>query len=383
MLIISNLLSQLGHERLQLIASAVFFICCWELAKYVIRTLTSNSKKQKPNQESWALSSDEYPELEIPASPHVEVALDPPTGLHCSNSSQPYSWESNLVHGKYIFFHPPTVDGIDQAYADYFKGKKRRWELRLQLNFKQPPPPDAEICFGTELEGYVPLNAGAKHVVDVAVAAIRAAVGGVYHTHGDDPAVTQGELEKPGCVLPLWAFDQFIVTPAGQEPPSLTDPNFPEMGQKRHKRISEFVQELEAVKSRFDTVSTYTFAFWGNSRFLDVIGWRLVGIPFVTPMDFDKLAGNPPAYAVLYNLRPDPQDEAGGRHVKSRKQYYFRAAVWSSERRPEKHRFAALTGCTDTPEPVLEPPKKKSIRRRLTGFFMKSFNCCTSRTLDQ
>ena len=38
---------------------------------------------------------------------HVELALDPPQGLHWSNPRAPYEFENEFCKGKYIFFHPP------------------------------------------------------------------------------------------------------------------------------------------------------------------------------------------------------------------------------------------------------------------------------------
>lgn len=369
---------QLIPESYQPVVFILLVVFCWEALKRVFGKVRG-SKADGPQKQEWLLGTEDFPEFEIPAHPHAELALDPPTGLICSNPSAAYPFENDFCTGKLIYFHPPTIPGVDQEYADYFKGKKRRWELRLQLQFKKPPAPDAELCFGIELDRYEALSATTKHVISISVAAMRTAVGAVYQTPGDDPDVVSGEVEKPGCVLPLWAFDQFIVTPEGRVPPSLKDPNFPNLGQKRYQRVSEFVKELEATKKTFDSTSVYTFAFWGNSRFLDVINWQLMGIPMVTPLDFDSIGGAAPCWAVLYNLRPDPEDKARGRHVQSRKQYFFRAALWSSMRRPEKKRFEALTGASNFSEPFLKGGQRgeyKSIRRRVTSALTKSLACC-------
>lgn len=307
--------------------------------------------------------------------------MDPPTGLHCSNSLDSYPFENNYCKGKYYYFHPPTTDGVDQWCADYFKGKTRLWELRIQLQFKHLPSSDSEMYFGIELEGYVPISSATKRAQSLLIAAIRSAMGGVYQSNGDDPDTCTGELEKPCTVLPLWAFDQFIVTPKDQEPPKLTDPKFPQMGKKRYKRINEFVKELDAVRSNFDTESTYTFSSWGVARFLDVINWNILGIPLITPISFNKFAGRPPVYAVLYGM--SPSSDKDGRHLTSRKQYFYRAAVWSSSMRPEKNRFDVLTG-TNSLHPLAEGSPSTKVNtglwRRASGLFNGStIACCTSR----
>lgn len=331
-----------------------------------------------------ASAAEEYPELGIPSHRHVEMALDPPQGLHWSNPRAPYEFENEFCTGKYIFFHPPTCKESEGAgvldFRKYFKGKKRVWEMRIEFTFKVPPASDAPLYFGIEMEKYVPLSQASKRVVSVAAAAIRKAVGGLYQSPGDNPADVQGELEKPVCVLPLWAFDQFIETPEGQEPPSLVDPEFPNLGQKRYQRISEYCKELDDLKGRFQAGPTYQFAFWGNSRFLDVLNWSLSGIPVLTPLDFDKLAGGPPVWAVLYTLQPnsDPKDT---RHLHSLKQFYFRCAVWASHRRPRRARFEYLTGASallrqDT-DGAESPRAAPTLRQRMGRALKEPLACCS------
>merc|ERR1719203_590032 len=102
---------------------------------------------------------------------------------------------------------------------------------------------------------------------------------------------------------------------------------------------------MNELVASFKAGPVYTFAFWGISRFLDVINWKVVGIPIATPIDFNQFAGGPPVHLVLYSLEP-PADggQADERHVQSRKKFYFRGAVWSSQKRPDRARFEALTG---------------------------------------
>merc|ERR1711990_484672 len=103
--------------------------------------------------------------------------------------------------------------------------------------------------------------------------------------------------------------------------------------------MAEYGQEINDLVKSFELGPTYTFAFWGNSRFLDVINWKVVGIPLVTPVDFNQFAGSPPVHLVLYSLEPRSDGQADDRHVQSRKKFFFRGAVWSSLRRPERARF--------------------------------------------
>lgn len=314
----------------------------------------------------------------------MEMALHPPQGLHHSNPKEQYHFESECTKGSYLFFHPPTdqntshgPDGFD--YAEYFQCKSRLWEMRVHMNFKKPPPPEDPLFFGIELEGYVPMSRATHQAQKVIVSGIRQAVGGLYHSAGDDPQNITGELEQPVCVLPLWAFDQFIETPEGQEPPTLWDPNFDKLGKKRYKRIAKYADEIAELQRSFKVGPTYTFAFWGNSRFLDVINWTVIGVPIVTPINFNKFAGKPPVHVVLYSLAPSSDGEK--RHLSSRKTYYFRAAVWSSSWRPHRRRIEVLTGTSEPAEPPVDEPEKKqkTLKRRFVGF-MRRMEECTGRS---
>lgn len=352
------------------------------------------------------VDQQDYPELRIPSGPQIELAMDPPNGLQHSNPDEPFAYENDLSSGSYLLFHAPIVDdrglstnassadGMD--YGEYFVGKTRLWELRLRVRFKQPAAPGEEFYFGIELEDYIPLGAGARHTVSLAVAAIRQAVGGVYQTVGDDPAHTSGEVERPCCVLPLWAFDQYIVTPPGETPPSLTQPDFPKLGSIRKGRVRDYAREVNALAANIDTGNVYSFASWGISRFLDVAHWALRGIPLVTPLGFDALVGQPPVYAVLYSLRGEGASDAGDgsspqvkvdtRHLQSRKKYYFRAALWTSTHRPQKRRFEAMLGHgrhagASMFHQAERPKTKDGIRHRLKRLVQDASACCFSRQL--
>jgi len=371
-------------------AALSVLVVCLALARRLILDGSGGRRSLAGSQASeFASAAEEFPELEIPSHRHVELALDPPQGLHRGNPRVVHEFENELCWGKYIMFHPPMCAESEGAgvldFRRYFQGKKRLWELRLEFHFKVPPPTDSPIFFAIEMEKYVPLSGASKRVVSVMTAAMRkAAGGGLYQSPGDDPAVVQGELEKPLCALPLWAFDQFIETPEEQDPPSLLDLEFPNLGQKRYQRISEYCKALDDLKVNFRTGPTYQFAFWGISRFLDVLNWSLSGIPVFTPLDFDKLAGCPPVWAVVYTLQPngDPKDP---RHLSSLKRFYFKCAVWASHRRPSRARFESLTGASafmrsdsdGAESPVAVQTLRQRVRHAMTVAAMGPMACCS------
>mmetsp|Transcript_20259 Transcript_20259/g.44237 ORF Transcript_20259/g.44237 Transcript_20259/m.44237 type:complete len:384 (-) Transcript_20259:292-1443(-) len=372
----------LQQGPLPLVFIAVIAVVVWELLKFLFSKVMPTAHEAPDTEETQA----QFEDLPVPPEPHCEVAPHPPQGLHWSNPKEPFPFESETCHGTYLFFHPPTGPNTSEGpegfdYQDYFRGKSRLWEIRLHFKFTSLPKDGEDMFFGIELEDYVPMSRPTAQAQKVVVAGIKQAIGGLYHSIGDNPAnMKSGEMEHPVCVLPLWAFDQFIVTPEGEEPPSLSDPNFGSFGKKRYQRIAEYAKEIDEVKRTLSIGPTYTFAFWGNSRFLDVLNWTVIGVPLVTPIGFNKFAGRPPVHVVLYSLKENKEDP---RHLRSKKTYYFRAALWSSAFRPDRRRIEALTGEADKSAEVLDDVspsgKPKSLKRRFRGF-MRRIEDCTVRT---
>jgi hypothetical protein len=275
--------------------------------------------------------------------PHLQGTFMPSTGVVRSNGPAPIAFENENCVGSFLPLHRPTYDkALDASnqypYGEHFAGRKRLWEMRLQFQFKETP--SESVCFGIELEEYVPLNGAAKSMMAVTVAALKRIAGkDLYHSPGDDPQLVKGPAEKPVFMMPLWAFDQVIVTPAGEDTPDLTSPSFHKLGLHRASNRKAFIKEMCAMKLMAGP--TYTFSFWGISQFLDGINWQVRKVVPFTTVGFNQFCGKPPVNLVLYSLR-DSDDPRETRHLQYRKNYYFRLAFWSSEDKPSKAKLAEL-----------------------------------------
>jgi len=84
----------------------------------------------------------------------------------------------------------------------------------------------------------------------------------------------------------------------------------------------------------------HTFAFWGVSRMVDLIEWKLQTIPFVKNTSMDAIIGAPPVVLTIYVLNPGGEGET--RHLDSRMAVLWKTALWSTKYPPSPERLNAL-----------------------------------------
>lgn len=311
-------------------------------------------------------------------TPRLMGTFIPSAGLIESNLPVPTPFENQHCSGEFLPLHRPTHDKAldrsgDYPYADHFKGRKRLWEMRWTFRFKHDVTDG--MRFGIELDQYVPVNASTRWLMEMAVGLLAQTAGKeLYHSPGDDPGRVLGELEKPVFTMPMFAFDQIVVTPAGEDPPSLTDPAFADLGIKRSDDRAAFIREVSNMKLKPGAV--YTFAFWGISQFLDVIKWEMQKIVPFKSFDFNLMCKAPPVNLVLYTVKEEElQDDK--RHLQDKKTYYFRLAFWSSMKPPPMQRLRELVPSL-TNEIMAE-----SVPKQLKGWAMLSQTmfggCCAQR----
>eukprot|EP00930_Biecheleria_cincta_P057860 TRINITY_DN43733_c0_g1_i1.p1 TRINITY_DN43733_c0_g1~~TRINITY_DN43733_c0_g1_i1.p1 ORF type:complete len:414 (+),score=76.59 TRINITY_DN43733_c0_g1_i1:35-1243(+) len=322
-----------------LLLAVVLLLGLWVLLLRGPRTSSSYPKTEKP---SAAAATDE-----IGASPAemgnlkhqgpVRWSFMPSNGILCCNTREPMAFENENASVKALVLHRPTHDADCEAagqypYAWHFHGRKRIWEVRVQIRFKRLPK--GKICFGLEMrpaEGHQKTFL-TQQVQRTLVGAMRAAIGNdIYHTPGDDPASTEGEVESPAFVMPLWAVDQFHVAVPGQEP--LLSANLDRIGMKRTDSVRAYIEAMRVTTENLSCDKVYTFCVWGVSPFVDVSTWELKGLWPGFKMDAAKLSGDPLVYVAAYDLE-ETRDQSQ-RHLESCKSYYFKVALWSTLKPPK------------------------------------------------
>lgn len=354
---------------------------------FVLRSESgASTKKEKQVDHEDSAVAKFMDRLGVPQDVHLEGCCLPGSSLVINQKITDF--ENDLCYGKMIDLHRATHNkemdkAGDYMYGQYFIGKKRLWETRVQLKFKKPPR-QSDLFFGVETEEYVHMSRAVQSAMDMVVRMLKSAVGNhIYHSVGDNPADFQGsaEIELPTFVMPMWAFDQFIVTPAGEEPPDLDDECIPDLGSKRVNRVAEFRKELDNLV--FEVGPTYTLCFWGISQWLDKLNWQ-VRLPMLGRLDMNQFCGSPPVHVVMYTLAPSDHEK---RHLQSRKQYYLNIPFWSSKHRPKGSRVMELLGAAEACDPAyfssrwggLSPVVKKPAgMSRLTSGLL---GCCAGNRL--
>jgi len=307
----------------------------------------------------------------------VRWSFLPSEGFRGANTSQPVESENEFAALKFLVLHRPTHDPKKEARGDYpyswhFAGRKRLWEVRVQVRLKQKP--DGPIFFGLEM-CHVPGHKKSRAVQQtqrLVLAAIRAAIGKeFYQTPGEDPGDGLKEAEPPTFVMPMWALDQFHISEIGEEPDLAGDLN--QVGMRRTEGMKNYIKAMGELVENFSTDKVYTFCFWGISQAIDVINWELRGVVPGIRMDANKLCGVSPLYVVAYIL-PPAADKEETRHLISRKKYFFKVALWSDRKPPVPEELNKILGIAGGSAPQPKEARRKGFSR-VFAFFRKALIC--------
>mmetsp|Transcript_65136 Transcript_65136/g.187446 ORF Transcript_65136/g.187446 Transcript_65136/m.187446 type:complete len:350 (+) Transcript_65136:271-1320(+) len=243
--------------------------------------------------------------------------------------------------GKVVVLHRPPAPGLNCAHASYFETRTRRWEMRMQGRFrKQPVGRLYAGCVLHDFDYSEPLSWFSAWLGGLSLAPLERLLGAKLHftfgDRGDDVAGAVG-AELAHIVGELAVFDQIIVTPPGEAAPLITG-ELEGLGIRRSAAASsaEWSAETKEIAANIHLGSTYTFCFWSASRFIDLLGERLVNlIPLMPSIGLrTSILGYWPAHFVFYALDEgdgeakavgDPAAETTAvprtRHLESSKEY--------------------------------------------------------------
>lgn len=254
--------------------------------------------------------------------------------------------------------HDPNHSKSSKDYpsAWHMAGKKRIWEFRCHIIFKEKPTGD--IYFGIQAGEFSPVSASTKLLQRTLLTACSKVLGGkLYHSAGDNPKKTVGEIEPPCLALPLWAVDQFIVSDIGKEPDILG--NIQGMGWTRTDGLKEYIEAMKRMIAEISTDKVYTFGIWGTSQFADCNTWKIQA--FGMCKDLEVVTGPPPINVMIYSLAGVDKRDRDQRHLTSRKKTYANFAIWSDLAPPDPDRLQDVIG--ELPSAKDGAPRKERSRK--------------------
>lgn len=269
------------------------------------------------------------------------------------NTAQPTRVDNDEISGHILFLHRPEpgTEG-DSPYAEHFRSKKRRFELRLQGRFKTKAE---QIYFGGELAAPTELSWTTRSMATAMISVVNglSAVRGVWlhccpqeTVHGASEGPDQN-VERQHLVWPLLAADTLIVTPEGETPPLLTLP-FDKTPLARKSAI------------RFNTSDTFTFVYY--TQYIDYLEWSVCNMPVGwMNQGFSDFLGDSPINLVAYRL-----NEPKGEHSQLNKRYLARLVFTNTEATGEALRWH-LGRETSSRVPAAmagEPPSVSTTRSR-------------------
>ncbi len=211
------------------------------------------------------------------------------------NSDTPFEFENEYFVGRIAILHREPIDyPFDYRYDEFFKTKKRRWELRWQGKFKQQF--DEPIVFGAEMSSPNAPKMGfaSKAFMSLLIKFSQS----LARARGSDLFTNVIEEVIPPEVpkyfrFPIHTSDLILSTPPGSEPPSITEPS-----DMRASGSHTVCANLFKDPKNLPLDNTYTFVFY--SMYIDFVSWDLQNVPLgLSGMSLNRIVGSQPMSVLM------------------------------------------------------------------------------------
>jgi len=236
--------------------------------------------------------------LDMPTQNHPELddlcVINEATMEREIPNGDPITIENDLLSGTMLpLFRTTDADDLPGAtvrgsaandkVSDYFRPKKRRFELQLQITLKKIP--DGQLFFGCEMDQTLDLGIVQRTFLTAIMSFIKTRNNGglIFNLSGEEE-VAEGDFEKPHFALWLeTSADRFIITKPGDEPPPLGTELYedPEVWARRKAGAREF---------DYNTEDTYTISVW--SAYIDFAQWKCLNIPAISQFALSSVIGD-------------------------------------------------------------------------------------------
>lgn len=247
--------------------------------------------------------------------------------------------ENDCFVGRVLCMHGPSPQDKRPRlgpYTDYFGGRKRNWEFRVQGRFKRVPRGDLYVGIILRDFNYHQAVASTSMMVKRAgMGLLKTFKYDIYLSWGDRcEASEQPDAELSHLVTNMSGWDQVIVTPEGTTPPPL-NAELQDLGDVHGRNLdrakmglSRYSAEVQLALKNMRTTDTFTLCSWGVSQVVDPLRWQFkIG----TYISLARFMEDMPLHIAMYELLP--AEDGGQRqelHLESRKNYYLDFMFWSS-----------------------------------------------------
>ena len=215
-----------------------------------------------------------------------------PTFLY-PNARIPQVFSSPFSKGHLLIMLMVTSNP-DPYYQAFFDGKRRKFELQLQITLKETPR--GIIYIG----GMVPfkmqlgiLTKSLSHTMLSILNKLSPILQSSFGKNFDDPS----QVELPHISFPLWSeADRLVITKPNQKPPVIGQ-EIEESSLSHKKRRKQKVNLPGEVKAG----DTITFSI--RSMYLDIVEWKICNLPFMKDFDLNVFWNNMPLQLSIYDLK--------------------------------------------------------------------------------
>jgi hypothetical protein len=232
-------------------------------------------------------------------------------------NGEPIPIESDLFSGHILFMFrtsdadkkeaPIQTGGTARCneISDYFRTKKRRFEMQLQFKFKKAP--DSQLYLSCDLEEPIKLGLVQRAFMKATMNFCKKKNPSLsYCLSGQDKVSEEdrkaGRYESPHMAFPVEStLDRLVITKPGEQPPRL--------GDEVHEDPELIVERKKGSGIDYNTHDTYTWCIW--SAYIDFLSWKCVNLPAIRPFSIANVNGAQPVSLRFYTLN----SSAGG-HLK-------------------------------------------------------------------
>jgi hypothetical protein len=240
--------------------------------------------------------------------------IDNLTGERIYPNAEPVHIDNELYSGKLLIMirtsdadqHvEPEITGGSKSndiVSNYFRSKKRRFEIQLQVKFKKVP--DSQTFLAIEYNDPVKLSLIPRNLLSAALHFCKMKNPTFSHSLSGKEKVSeedmkQGKYENPHFAFPIeTSMDVIVTTKAGDVPPKLGGKIYEDPERKKKRMKGEGIV--------YNTEDTYTLCIWDSH--VDFVQWKAINLPAIPKFSLTRMNDAQPLSVKMYMLNSNDEN---------------------------------------------------------------------------